>query len=1018
MNGIGRGEEKKNNKDKLSVLTRETFGMTLLLFSAVAFLIAVTGRYIFGGIGVAITSFLVGLFGFFVYPLLILLMYISVSMVAGKKFLPVRLVVRATLLIAAVFLIVHTATAEHIFRGHGYGAYLSGCFSAASQSASAGTGGGIVFGIVAYPVRYLLSAPGAYIVYAILTLLACFSLLMLTPLKSKLKLPKGEGRREKEEARSEAKPEKGLAFEDLEPAPRAKMTAEQPSPASSPAYAQPYAMSAEPESAPPAAEDPYKRSREILFQSDPKTNYRTNLIYDRNSAFNRYQRTSNLARPADPPQPPQPQTYSDRFSGSAEAARDPMPKRVVTPEPEEDFNYPQTPSFRAQDVDPAANRDFYSRDVTSEFSSAPNVFDEPAEPQLPAEPEPERPAYRAPDPAPEIVPEEPADVPDPYVSRAEEEPAPLRRGFPETDGIPPLSARETPAPAREALDPEPVRGTDLRRDESFGRGRRSASELFDDDEIDEPAEEPEPEPIVRSRGERGLSRTLPLGGSAPAPAPAPAPEPKKHIYRKYVRPSTAQFRAYDDTANVSTEEIFRNSEIIVDTLRNFKVEAEVVRQKIGPQVTKYDIDIPKNIPVATVTKRDEEIAMRLRARDGVTMYVNNETGAISIEVPNAHRATVGIRSILQSEEYLNAKPGSLMFAIGKDVEGRCICGDIVKMKHLLVAGSTGSGKSVFLNAMLISLICRYSPEELRLILVDPKKVEFAVFEGLPHLMINEIINNAQKAVTAFNWAINEMERRYNLFEEKTHKGINVHNLDEYNAAVGEEERLPKIVIVVDELADLMSEVKKDIEDRIMRLSQKARAAGIHLVLATQRPSVNIITGVIKSNLPTRIAFRTIQEVDSRTILDESGAEKLLGLGDMLYRTEGMFNCLRVQGAFLSSQEVQAVIDDVKTNNEAYFDESVADYFNKSGSASEIGGGGDDGNFKVTEQYIRALAVVVKLGQASISLIQRKCGVGYNHAGKIIEWMEAMKYISAFEGSKARTVLLTKEEFEEKYGSLD
>ena len=347
--------------------------------------------------------------------------------------------------------------------------------------------------------------------------------------------------------------------------------------------------------------------------------------------------------------------------------------------------------------------------------------------------------------------------------------------------------------------------------------------------------------------------------------------------------------------------------------------------------------------------------------------------------------------------------------------------DLAEMPHLLVAGATGSGKSVCLNAMLISLICKYSPEDLRLILIDPKKVEFAIYDGLPHLMINEIIADAQKAVSALNWAIKEMERRYLLFEQKTRSGKLVHNVDEYNRNLNEnEEKLPKVVIVVDELADLMSVAKKDIEDRIQRLSQKARAAGIHLVIATQRPSVDVITGVIKGNLPTRMAFRVIQEVDSRTILDSSGAEKLLGNGDMLYRTEGMFSSCRVQGAFLSSEEVQAVVEDIKAHNEAYFDANIADYINNADKGQSSDGGSDDmDGDSVDPQYIKALAIVVKLGSASISLIQRKCSVGYNHAGKIIEWMELMGYISPFDGkAKARTVLLSKEEFESKYGSLD
>ena len=344
------------------------------------------------------------------------------------------------------------------------------------------------------------------------------------------------------------------------------------------------------------------------------------------------------------------------------------------------------------------------------------------------------------------------------------------------------------------------------------------------------------------------------------------------------------------------------------------------------------------------------------------------------------------------------------------------------MKHLLVAGSTGSGKSVCLNALLVSLIAKYAPEDMRLILIDPKKVGFAVYEGLPHLMINEIINEPQKAVSALNWAIKEMERRYSVFEQKTKSGTNVQDIDDYNKNLTEdEEKLCKIVIVFDELADFMMVAKKEIEERIQRLTQKARAAGIHLVIATQRPSVDVITGVIKGNLPTRIAFRTIQEVDSRTILDEKGAENLLGNGDMLYTSEGMRGTKRVQGAYIDPDEVMAIVSDIKANNEAYYDDDVSDYINKSGGSESGGSSGpasfaDDGAGGVAQVYVKALGIVVELGQASISLIQRKCSVGYNHAGKIIEWMESMGYISPFDGkAKARSVLLTKEEFEAKYG---
>lgn len=501
--------------------------------------------------------------------------------------------------------------------------------------------------------------------------------------------------------------------------------------------------------------------------------------------------------------------------------------------------------------------------------------------------------------------------------------------------------------------------------------------------------------------------------------PKPKPRPKKNL-RRYVKPPFDCFLRYDDELSANPEEIRMNKEIIVGTLADFRIDSEVMRVTSGPTVTRYDIDVPKGVQARKVAAYDEEIARQLRVTGGVSIYPNYESGFISIEVPNKKRATVGLVSILQDKEFMNAKPTSLTFAIGKDVEGRSICGSISKMTHILVAGSTGAGKSVFLNSLIVSLIMKYSPEELRLILIDPKQVEFIVYDKLPHLMINEIITDANKVITVLNWAIKEMEHRYTLFQQKTMSGKLVREIDEYNASLSpEEEKLPKIVIIVDELADLMMVAKKDIEDRIQRLTQKSRAAGIHLVIATQRPSVDVITGIIKTNLPTRIAFRVSQEVDSRTILDCSGAEKLLGNGDLLYKTATMGAAARVQGAFLSSEEVQRVVEFIKANNEAYYDESVVEYLN----SSERQQGGEDSaamnmDGALDPVFIEALKYVVTIGQASISMLQRRCAVGYARAGKIIEWMESMGYISPFDGSKARKVLITKEEFEEKYGSIE
>lgn len=650
-------------------------------------------------------------------------------------------------------------------------------------------------------------------------------------------------------------------------------------------------------------------------------------------------------------------------------------------------------------------------------SETPRVEAEPARPsyteQVPVRSEPERTALQEPvSPAREA-----RELPPVRETRTESSFESTRSFAPDAREaareVPPVrEAREQPQ-MRETQASEPVADEEPSGLQPISDDFDSAVNIFDEED-EAPASSVIPDAVEnisrRDRGER-------LDRSATRPVPeAPAEEAprKKHVYQRYVAPPLNLLNDYPNAVGDMEEEVEHNKVVIVETLSNLKIPSEVVKVTQGPSVTRYDIDIPGNIPTSRVLSCDKELAMRLHARDGVNIQTNYENGSISIEVPNKQKMKVGLKDLLQSPSFTGAKPGALMFGLGKDIEGRAICGDIMKMKHLLVAGSTGSGKSVCLNALIISLLYKYSPEDLRIILVDPKQVEFNIYEKLPHLMINEIIFEPAKVVNVLNWAITEMERRYSLFKEKTKKGTLVREIDEYNAhLLPDEEKLPKVVMIIDELADLMSVAKKDIEDRIQRLTQKSRAAGIHLVLATQRPSVNVITGVIKSNLPTRVAFKVTQEVDSRTILDESGAEKLLGYGDMLYKTDTMTFPRRVQGALVESAEVQQVVQFVKEHNEAYFDDSVYDYINNAKSGGGVDGdGGDDG---VEAVYIDALRYVVQIGQASISMIQRRCSVGYPKAGKIIEWMENMGYISAFEGAKARKVLLTPEEFESKYG---
>ena len=458
-------------------------------------------------------------------------------------------------------------------------------------------------------------------------------------------------------------------------------------------------------------------------------------------------------------------------------------------------------------------------------------------------------------------------------------------------------------------------------------------------------------------------------------------------------------------------------------MERFKITSEVSNVTIGPSITRYDVIIEDRTKITQALKYKEAVAMELR-KDNVTAYLNYSKGALSIEVPNNQRAIVGLKSMLASQNFINSKQGSLTFALGKNVEGEVVCPDITKMPHLLVAGTTGSGKSICLSALLVSLLYKYGPEELRLILVDPKQVEFISYDKLPHLMINEILYECDKAIKALNWAIKEMERRYSLFKDMTESGMATKNLDEYNNHLPQgEEKLPKIVIVLDEFGDLMLQAKKDIESRIIKLVQKARACGIHLILATQRPSVDCITGLIKSNLPTRIGFKVNSFDDARTIFDIGGAEKLLGKSDSYFRSAENPDLARIQCCFVDTHEVQKVTDFVKSHNETYFDESVSDFINRVEQEDVpqvmIGpGDGEENETKIDDTFIKALKYCVTSNQASVSMIQRRFPVGYIKACKIIDWMENMTYVTPSEGSKPRKVLLSKEEFFNIYGDID
>lgn len=446
------------------------------------------------------------------------------------------------------------------------------------------------------------------------------------------------------------------------------------------------------------------------------------------------------------------------------------------------------------------------------------------------------------------------------------------------------------------------------------------------------------------------------------------------------------------------KELLSSAEKLTDTLNSFGVDAKVIQVSRGPSVTRYELQPSAGVKVSKIVNLADDIALNL-ASAGVRIEAPIPgKAAIGIEVPNKELTPVFLSEVIEADTFLNSK-SNLAFALGKDIGGNCVVTDLTKMPHLLIAGATGSGKSVCINTLIISLLYKYPPADVKLLMIDPKVVELNIYNGIPHLLI-PVVTNPKKAAGALNWAVNEMTRRYKVFADNS-----VRNVEGYNELCRKtgENKMPWIVIIIDELADLMMVCPNDVEDYIGRLAQMARAAGMHLVIATQRPSVDVITGVIKANIPSRISFAVSSQIDSRTILDVSGAEKLLGKGDMLFNPVGESKPLRIQGAFISEEEVERVVEFIKNQvGKSEYKEEIM---------QEINNTVENSNSNDDELLNEALKIVVENNQASTSLIQRKLRIGYNRAARIIEQMEEKGYISQRDGSKPRNVLISKEELE-------
>lgn len=525
-------------------------------------------------------------------------------------------------------------------------------------------------------------------------------------------------------------------------------------------------------------------------------------------------------------------------------------------------------------------------------------------------------------------------------------------------------------------------------DISYSQDSVDITENVPDDggEIEEKAVQELPKPAVSTS-----VGNLTKASTEVQPPPPPYILPSLHLLSKKVK-------VMSETLN---QEIAANARILGETLANFKVKASILNACHGPAVTRYEVKPAPGVKVSKITGLADDIALNMAA-SAVRIEQIPGKAAIGIEVPNQELESVQLREVLENPAFAAAK-SRLTVGLGKDISGQAIFADLAKMPHLLVAGATGSGKSVCINTLITSILFKAKPTEVKFILIDPKMVELSVYNDIPHLMV-PVVTDAKKAASVLNWAVQEMEKRYGLIAQ-----AGVRNMDGYNKQFEEEleKKLPSIVIIIDELADLMMVAPHDVEDAICRIAQKARAAGIYLVLATQRPSVNVITGVIKANIPSRISFAVTSQIDSRTILDASGAEKLLGKGDMLFKPQEANKATRIQGAFVSDKEVELLVEYIKSQgHKAEANQEIIDFTNKAAEAENEPEEDKPAKTKMDSLLREAVELVMSSNNASASSFQRRYHIGYSRAGRLLDTMEQLGIVGPPQGSKPRDILVT------------
>ncbi|MCR4926273.1 MAG: DNA translocase FtsK, partial [Clostridiales bacterium] len=585
-------------------------------------------------------------------------------------------------------------------------------------------------------------------------------------------------------------------------------------------------------------------------------------------------------------------------------------------------------------------------------------------------------------------------------------------------------------PSKDVFDfseDENAQTANVQQEEKPKRKRKQVKdivELFDDDEI-QGEEQTEEKPIVlddiikkATQPATPVAEAVTAASSSQKSEEFKVEEKDEPTTDNYVLPSVELLRKGEPKSSGKFgDELKNNAEKLIEILASFGVKATITDICTGPSVTRYELQPAPGVRVSKITGLADDIALSLAA-SGVRIEAPIPgKAAVGIEVPNKTRQMVTAREIIDTTQFKNGSAKSkLNVALGKDIGGNIICTDLSKMPHLLIAGTTGSGKSVCINSMIVSILYNAKPDEVKLLMIDPKQVEFTVYNGIPHLLV-PVVSDPQKASGALNWAVKEMLLRYKMFSNSGVRNIQGYNeMVEKNKDNPELKKMPHIVIFIDEFSDLMMAAPKEIEDSICRLAQMARAAGMHLIIATQRPSVDVITGLIKANIPSRLSLFVSDAMQSRIILDCVGAEKLLGNGDLLFSPVGSTKPTRIQGCFLSDEEVEKVVDFVKNQGNANYDEKIAEEIEKQAAAAEQSkaDSDSDGLGESSDALLEdAIKIVVENGQASTSLIQRKLSVGYARAGRIIDQLEERGIIGPYEGSKPRKVNMTKQQWLEK-----